>query len=103
MNQNLHKFHGVRNGIDTEIWDPETDQFLPMNYNANNHEAGKRAARETLQSRFGLTWASDQPMVAVVSRLTAQKGLDLIKHAIGHSASAARSLSSRPAPDPRVC
>ena len=103
VNQNLHKFHGVRNGIDTEIWDPDTDQFLPMNYSADNHEDGKRAARETLQARFGLTWGSDQPMVAVVSRLTAQKGLDLIKHAIEHSVKrGAQFVLLGSAPDPRV-
>ena len=101
VNDNLHKFHGVRNGIDTEIWDPETDQFLPMNYNADNHEAGKRRRAREIQSRFGLTWGSDQPMVAVVSRLTAQKGLDLIKHAIGHSLKrGAQFVLLGSAPDP---
>ena len=102
VRDNLHKFHGVRNGIDTEIWDPSTDQFLPMNYSADNHEDGKRA-REEIQGRFGLTWGSDQPMVAVVSRLTAQKGLDLIKHAIGHSVKrGAQFVLLGSAPDPRV-
>ena len=62
-----------------------------------------RAARETLQARFGLTWGSDQPMVAVVSRLTAQKGLDLIKHAIEHSVKrGAQFVLLGSAPDPRV-
>jgi starch synthase len=103
VRDNLHKFHGVRNGIDTEIWDPSTDQFLPMNYSADNHEDGKRRAREEIQGRFGLTWGSDQPMVAVVSRLTAQKGLDLIKHAIGHSVKrGAQFVLLGSAPDPRV-
>jgi starch synthase len=103
VRDNLHKFHGVRNGIDSEIWDPSTDQFLPMNYDASNHEAGKRRAREEIQGRFGLTWGSDQPMVAVVSRLTAQKGLDLIKHSIHHSLKrGAQYVLLGSAPDPKV-
>jgi starch synthase len=97
------KFHGVRNGIDPEIWDPDTDQFLPMNYNADTHEAGKRRAREEIQGRLGLTWGADQPLVGVVSRLTAQKGLDLIKHSIGHSLKrGAQFVLLGSAPDPRV-
>ena len=103
VNGNLHKFHGVRNGIDCEIWDPETDQFLPMNYNADTHIDGKRRAREEIQGRLGLTWGSDQPLVAVVSRLTAQKGLDLIKHSISHSLKrGAQYVLLGSAPDPRV-
>ena len=103
VRDNLHKFHGVRNGIDSEIWDPSTDQFLPMNYSADNHEDGKRRAREEIQGRFGLTWGSDQPMVAVVSRLTAQKGLDLIKHSIHHSLKrGAQFVLLGSAPDPKV-
>ena len=103
VNQNLHKFHGVRNGIDAELWDPETDQFLPMNFNADNHEEGKMRARHALQERLNLTWGSDAPIVAVVSRLTAQKGLDLIKHSVGHSLMrGAQYVLLGSAPDPRV-
>jgi starch synthase len=103
VRDNLHKFHGVRNGIDSEIWDPGTDQFLPMNYTAENHLDGKRRAREEIQQRFGLTWGSDQPMVAVVSRLTGQKGLDLIKHSIHHSLKrGAQFVLLGSAPDPKV-
>lgn len=103
VNQNLHKFHGVRNGIDADLWDPETDQFLPMNYNVNNHEEGKKRARQAIQERFNMTWGSDAPIVAVVSRLTAQKGLDLIKHSIGHSLyRGAQFVLLGSAPDPKV-
>jgi starch synthase len=68
VNQNLHKFHGVRNGIDPDIWDPETDEFLPVHYNADNHVAGKAAARRAIRERLGMTGDGDKPMVAVVSR-----------------------------------
>ena len=74
-----------------------------MNYTAENHLDGKRRAREEIQQRFGLTWGSDQPMVAVVSRLTGQKGLDLIKHSIHHSLKrGAQFVLLGSAPDPKV-
>lgn len=37
-----HKFMGIRNGIDTELWSPSDNKFLPMNYDASNVEEGKR-------------------------------------------------------------
>lgn len=46
---------GIRNGIDIDIWDPETDQFLPKHYTADNVVEGKAAAREELRRRLGLT------------------------------------------------
>ncbi len=65
---------GIRNGIDADIWDPENDQFLPQPYNADTVVEGKKAAREALRYRLGLTGWGDKPIVGVVSRLTAQKG-----------------------------
>jgi len=103
VSQNLHKFYGVRNGIDPDLWGPETDQFLPLNYTADTHEEGKRRARQAIQERFNLTWGSDAPIVAVVSRLTGQKGLDLIKHSVGHSLMrGAQFVLLGSAPDPKV-
>ena len=77
------KLRGIRNGIDPDIWDPETDMFLPMNYTSTNVVEGKKAAKEELRRRLNLSgWeAENKPMVGVVSRLTAQKGVHLIKHA----------------------
>ncbi|GMH38213.1 hypothetical protein BSKO_06097 [Bryopsis sp. KO-2023] len=75
------KFMGIRNGIDMDLWDPETDQFLPMGFTASNVVEGKRAARLALAGRLGVDGAKDAPMVGVVSRLTGQKGVHLIKHA----------------------
>lgn len=75
------KFVGIRNGIDVEIWDPEDDQFLPMNFNSTNLEEGKKAARQELANRIGINVEREAPIVGVVSRLTNQKGVHLIKHA----------------------
>lgn len=69
-----YKFMGIRNGIDMDIWDPETDQFLPRHFSVETMDEGKAAAREELRNRMGLTKWGDKPIVAVVSRLTRQKG-----------------------------
>ncbi len=102
--QNM-KLRGIRNGIDPDLWDPETDIFLPMQFSAANMIAGKAAAKEKLRQRLGLNgWeAENKPVVGLVSRLTAQKGVHLIKH------SAFRTLDRGgqfvllgSAPDPKV-
>ncbi|MBT0956140.1 glycogen synthase GlgA [Alphaproteobacteria bacterium KMM 3653] len=68
--------HGILNGIDTDVWNPETDPALPAPYSAADH-SGKRASRAEIQSRFGLHY-SEGPIFCVISRLTSQKGLDLL-------------------------
>eukprot|EP00271_Cylindrocystis_brebissonii_P019716 TRINITY_DN6165_c0_g1_i1.p2 TRINITY_DN6165_c0_g1~~TRINITY_DN6165_c0_g1_i1.p2 ORF type:complete len:1113 (-),score=272.03 TRINITY_DN6165_c0_g1_i1:5404-8742(-) len=79
ISPHLGKFHGIINGIDQDIWDPLGDDFIPMKYDSHDVVEGKRAARRALQSRLGLRWGDDFPIVGVVTRLTAQKGIDLIK------------------------
>ncbi|XP_027922284.1 soluble starch synthase 3, chloroplastic/amyloplastic-like [Vigna unguiculata] len=75
------KFHGILNGIDPDIWDPFNDKFLPISYTSENVVEGKKAAKEALQDRLGLKRV-DRPLLGVISRLTHQKGIHLIKHAI---------------------
>lgn len=100
---NLHKFHGVRNGIDPEIWNPATDNFIPMKYDADTVVKGKKAARDELRARLGLTGYGDKPVVGVISRLTAQKGIHLIKHAAHHTLSrGGQFVLLGSAPDPKV-
>ena len=97
------KFRGVRNGIDPELWDPSTDPFLPTPYDAASVDAGKAAARAALRDRLGLARDSDAPVVAVVSRLTAQKGIHLIAHAARKTlARGGQFVLLGSAPDPRV-
>lgn len=76
------KLRGIRNGIDPDIWDPESDIFLPLHYSSANVVEGKRAAKQELRNRLGMSgWeAENKPMVGVVTRLTGQKGVHLIKH-----------------------
>lgn len=66
----------VLNGVDYNLWNPATDQFLAANYSAEN-PAPKNICRDALREIFGL-WNPDWPVVAVISRLLDRKGLDLI-------------------------
>lgn len=71
---------GIVNGIDMDVWNPETDPYIPANY--DNRTVGRRAAnRARLEERFGVEQGSG-PIMSVVSRLTWQKGIDLLKPVI---------------------
>ncbi len=79
------KLVGVRNGIDIEIWDPMTDESLEQNYNADSWKSGKAVAKRQLAERLKMAMpAADHsvPLVGVVARLTHQKGVHMIKHAM---------------------
>ena len=74
------RYVGILNGIDTTAWNPATDAFLPAHFDATNL-AGKLECKRALLAHFGLPQgddALDRPLVGLVSRLVAQKGLDLI-------------------------
>ena len=73
---------GITNGVDYEVWNPATDPYLAANYSAEDL-SGKRACKLDLLRRFGLPEEPQRPMIAAVSRLTPQKGLELIKQAAG--------------------
>lgn len=74
---------GILNGIDTEVWNPETDAALAANY--SSRAPSKRVAnRKALIERFGLGIQADSPLFCVISRLTRQKGLDLLLQALPH-------------------
>jgi len=70
---------GIVNGIDTEVWNPKTDPDIPHHYSARSPKARQRNKR-ALETEFGLAH-EDGPIIAVVSRLTWQKGLDLVADA----------------------
>lgn len=72
---------GIVNGIDDAIWNPATDPAIAARYDASDLE-GKRACKHALQHEFGLAPRPDAPLIGVVSRLTAQKGLDLLLSAL---------------------
>lgn len=67
---------GILNGVDDTIWNPATDPAIPANYHADDM-VGKGHAARALRNEFGLD-AEGGPLFIVVSRLTRQKGLDLL-------------------------
>ena len=69
------RLHGILNGIDTGLWNPATDPLIACRYSAATLEA-KAGNKQALQRRLGLAPAPQVPLFGVVSRLTAQKGLD---------------------------
>ena len=68
---------GIVNGVDYGEWDPAGDPYLPHKYSAKNL-AGKARMKRALLEKIGLPYRKETPVVGIVSRLTAQKGLDLL-------------------------
>lgn len=72
---------GILNGVDYEDWDPRHDRYLPEHYGAN--QLGVKARlKEQLLARLKLDAGARTPLVGIVSRLTAQKGFDLLFEAL---------------------
>jgi starch synthase len=80
LRRNAHKLHGIVNGIDIELFDPATDPAVPHHYSASDPTA-KRLNKEALRAVLGLS-ATEAPIVAMISRLYDQKGLDLVEQAL---------------------
>lgn len=74
------RFSGILNGIDTRDWDPARDKALAKRYTAED-PAGKAVCKADLQDTLGLAPEPETPILAVVSRLAEQKGLDLLADA----------------------
>ena len=72
---------GILNGVDYDEWDPRRDRFLPTHYD-DGHLAGKRALKRQFLARNGLTTAPEVPLAGIVSRLAAQKGIELMFEAL---------------------
>ncbi len=68
---------GILNGIDIQDWNPASDAHLVKNY-SNKRITGKQAVKKALQQQLGLQIDANAPLLGVVSRLTHQKGLDLL-------------------------
>jgi starch synthase len=72
---------GILNGIDTDIWNPAADNAIAQRYDAERM-AGKVECRRAVQTELGLQADEQALLLSVVSRLTAQKGLDLVLAAL---------------------
>lgn len=71
---------GITNGVDDSVWNPETDRYIAANFSADDL-SGKLKCKVDLLRRFGLPQEADRPILAIISRLVAQKGYDLIREA----------------------
>ena len=71
---------GIVNGIDYNEYNPETDPYITRNYNADTFRKEKKVNKRQLQQDLGLTVDDRKFMIGVVSRLTDQKGFDLIAY-----------------------
>jgi len=76
------KLRGIVNGIDYDIWDPSKDSDIVANYSIEDAIAKKRENKIALQKELGLEENGDKFVIGLISRLTNQKGLDLVNTCI---------------------
>ncbi|MDO4523066.1 MAG: glycogen synthase GlgA [Eubacteriales bacterium] len=80
MSARAHDLRGIVNGLDYNEWNPETDTMIYKNYNAKNFRKEKVKNKLGLQKDLGLPQNENTFMIGIVSRLTDQKGFDLIDY-----------------------
>jgi starch synthase len=74
----LPDLRGILNGIDVDEWNPATDRVIARNYDPDTFEVQRPANKAALQQKLGLGVRHDIPLLGLVSRLTGQKGIDLL-------------------------
>ncbi|MCD7818427.1 MAG: glycogen synthase GlgA [Lachnospiraceae bacterium] len=80
MRARSNSLRGIVNGIDYDVFNPETDPMIPHHYNLRNFRKEKIKNKRALQRELGLEQNDSRFMIGIVSRLTDQKGFDLIAH-----------------------
>ena len=73
-----HKIEGILNGIDYDVFNPKTDKNLKKNYDVKSLK-NKEENKKAILKEFGLEYKKDRPLIALISRLVEQKGIDLIR------------------------
>ncbi len=81
-----NRLYGILNGIDTDIWNPSSDTYLAKGYDASDL-SGKAACRQALLRMARMDPDDNHPVFGIVSRLSAQKGLDLLADLVPYLAS----------------
>lgn len=71
-------FVGILNGIDYDYFDPKHDPLIKCNYNGRNYKKSKRLNKQALYEQFGIDCDLDKPLFCLISRLTEQKGLNML-------------------------
>ncbi len=90
---------GILNGVDDAVWNPTFDDALPARYDAHTLQ-GKAECKRALQQALGLEVRADAPLLCVVSRLSTQKGLDLLLGALPALLAGGGQLALQGAGDP---
>lgn len=80
LKKRVRDLYGIMNGIDVQEWNPWRDNLIPSKYNSKDL-TGKYECKRSLQKECGLE-ASDVPLIGMVTRLSSQKGLDLVSEAM---------------------
>ena len=81
LNKKGDDYIGILNGVDYNLWDPETDSLIPAKYSAGDMK-GKRICKKVLQKEMGLTPEAKTPIIGIVSRFVEQKGFYLLSECI---------------------
>lgn len=81
LRQRRYKLTGIVNGIDMKVYDPETDKNIYENYNVDSLDK-KLINKQKLQQELGLPQRDDVPLIGMITRLVAHKGIDLVKYII---------------------
>lgn len=81
LRERSYALQGILNGIDVAGFDPATDKRIAANYSVNDR-SGKAVCKAKLQEELGLEVRDDRPLMVMVTRLTRQKGLDLVMYAL---------------------
>ena len=82
LRQRSDRLHGIVNGVDYDVWNPATDAELAAHFDVDNLD-GKLQCKRALLRRFFLPENLDQPIFASITRLTSQKGFELIQQTVG--------------------
>ena len=81
LRERSYALQGILNGIDVAGFDPATDKRIAANYTVEDR-AGKAVCKAKLQEELGLEVRDDRPLMVMVTRLTCQKGMDLVMYAL---------------------
>ncbi len=81
LNSRRDYFFSILNGVDYEVWNPESDPFLAANFSLGNL-AGKKICKQDLAEEFGISLGAQTPLAAMTSYLTRYKGFDLLLEAM---------------------
>jgi len=81
LNERKKDLYGILNGVDYDVWNPETDKYIPHNYSPKDL-SGKIKNKAVLLEHFNMPFKKNIPLIGIVSRMVEQKGFDIFADAI---------------------